>query len=77
MNKITVEKTAHILNDLNLCFSEGAVKSLVQRKLLKTSPLEYEERRNSKYNFAISIKSLEDYLKDKGVTAEEFKKLYL
>ncbi|MDC3418727.1 hypothetical protein [Aquibacillus salsiterrae] len=73
MRKITVEKTARILNDFNISFTEGAVKSLVQRQLLKTVPLEYEKRRNSKYNFAIPIKTLGDFLRDKGFTDDEIK----
>ncbi|MEK4337869.1 recombinase family protein [Bacillus sp. FSL K6-1106] len=44
MDKLTVEKTARILNDFNIIFSEGAVKSLVQRQILKTVPLDYGKR---------------------------------
>lgn len=73
MNKLTVEKTARILNDFNISFSEGAVKTLVQRQLLKTVPLEYEKRRNSKYNFAIELQTLEGYLKDKGFPDDDIK----
>lgn len=73
MEKLTVEKTARILNDLNVSFTEGAVKSFVQRKLLEIVPLAYEERRNSKYNFAIAVKTLEDFLKSKGFAENEIK----
>lgn len=68
MDKLTVEKTARILNDFNISFSEGAVKSLVQRQILKTVPLDYGKRRNSKYNFAIEVQTLLGFLKDKGCT---------
>ncbi|AHL73534.1 hypothetical protein BW16_04020 [Bacillus pumilus] len=44
MDKLTVEKTARILNDFNIIFSEGAVKSLIQRQILKTVPLDYGKR---------------------------------
>jgi hypothetical protein len=71
VNNLTVEKTARILNDFNVSFTEGAVKSFVQLQLLKTVPLDYVERRNSKYSFAIVIKSLEDFLKTKGFTDNE------
>lgn len=71
MDNLTVEKTARILNDFNVSFTEGAVKSFVQLQLLKTVPLGYEQRRNSKYSFAIVIKSLEDFLKSKGFTDNE------
>lgn len=70
MKTLTVEKTARILNELNISFSEGAVKSLIQRQKLNTVPHEYENR-SSKYNFAIGLEQFMDLLKNKGFTDDE------
>lgn len=74
MQTITVERTAKVLNKLNIAFTDGAVRSLVQRGLLKTVPrLTSHIIRNSKYNYAIDFESLVTYLRNKGVSEDEIK----
>jgi len=74
MQTITVERTAKVLNKFNIAFTDGAVRSLVQRGLLKTVPrLTSHIIRNSKYNYAIDFESLVTYLRNKGVSEDEIK----
>jgi hypothetical protein len=77
MKTITVEQTSRLLNDLNISFSEGAVKSLIQRQKLNAIPCAYEERRNSKYNFSIGVEQLVVLLIEKGFTDGEIKDVLL
>ncbi|USB33900.1 hypothetical protein [Paenibacillus sp. YPG26] len=68
MKTVTLEQTAIILNRLNICFSEAAVKGMVQRQLLKTAPKPYNNIRDSKYNYAVDFESLMTMLMNKGFT---------
>lgn len=74
MQTNTVEQTARVLNKFNIAFTDGAVRSLVQRGLLKTAPrLTSHIIRDSKYNYAIEIKSLVAYLRNKGLEDKDIK----
>jgi hypothetical protein len=74
MEALTVEATARVLGRFGITFTEGGVRSLVQRELLKTVPrLTSHIIRNSKYNYAIEVKSLVTYLRNKGISDSDIK----
>lgn len=73
MQTLTVEMTAKVLDKFGIAFTDGAVKSMVQRQQLKAVPKPYTNVRNSKYNFAIEMKSLVDMLRNKGIADKDIK----
>jgi DNA-binding transcriptional MerR regulator len=73
MQTITLEQTARILDKFNICFTEGAVKSMVERQTLRAIPKNSEDTRYSKYTFVIDAKSLVKMLQDKGYSIEDIK----
>ena len=74
MQTITVEQTARVLNKFNIAFTDGAVRALVQRGLLKTPPrLPSHIIRESKYNYAIELESLIHMLRNKGLEDKDIK----
>ncbi|CAM3951465.1 hypothetical protein [Alkalicoccus chagannorensis] len=66
MQTLTVEKTTHVLNKLNIAFTDGAVKSWVLRDQLTARPKPYSNIRDSKFNFTIDVESLINLLRYKG-----------
>jgi hypothetical protein len=74
MGTLTVEATARVLGKFNITFTTEGVRTLVQKKLLKTVPRHNSHIiRGSRYNYGIDLESLVAMLRNKGISDSDIK----
>lgn len=73
MKQLTVEQVTQVLNHYNIAFTDGAVKTLLQKRQLKAVPQLHNNVRNSKYNFEVELDSLVKMLIKRGISINDIK----